>query len=170
MSKVKTVKERRFIADYINVAGADAAEAKYAFMGAGFETLDDQPAAQTKSKKYINDKSTSKSISGYDWSAPFTTDLIKDDEAIDYIRGIGEDELTGPDAETDYVKVDLNAKISGGSADAAEYEARKRRIAVEVASFNNNDGEIQSAGNLLGKGDWVKGKFNTTTKTFTAEA
>lgn len=53
MSKVKTVKERRFIADYINVAGADAAEAKYAFMGAGFETLDDQPAAQKIGRAHV---------------------------------------------------------------------------------------------------------------------
>lgn len=47
------------------------------------------------------------------------------------------------------------------------FEARQRRVAVEVAEFSDNDGEIQGSGNLLGKTDWVKGEFNTKTKTFT---
>ena len=159
------VKERRFVADYLKVPGEEG-EGTYAFMGTGFETLDDQPAAQTRSKKYINDKSTTKSISGYDWTAPFTTDLIKGEEAIDFIKQIGEKEMTGEDAETEYVKVDLDAKVGSSGT---EYEARMRKVAVEVASFYNNDGEIQASGNLLGKGDWTAGKFDTTTKTFTAE-
>ena len=47
------------------------------------------------------------------------------------------------------------------------FEARQRRVAVEVAEFSDNDGEIQGSGNLLGKTDWVKGEFNTKTKAFT---
>ena len=48
------------------------------------------------------------------------------------------------------------------------FEARQRRVAVEVADFSDNDGEIQGSGNLLGKTDWVNGTFNTQTKAFTA--
>lgn len=159
------VKERRFIADYIN-AGTGA-EAKYAFMGTGFTDLNDSPSAQTTSKKYINNKSATKSISGYDWTAPYTTDVIPDDEAVMFICNIGEKELTGPDAETDYVKVDLGKKVGSSGS---EFEARRRRVAVEVAEFTNNDGEMQASGNLLGKSDWEFGKFDTKTKTFTPEA
>lgn len=48
----------------------------------------------------------------------------------------------------------------------ANYEKR-RRVAIEVADFSDNDGEIQGSGNLLAVSDWVEGSFDTTTKTFT---
>lgn len=159
------VKERRFIADYINVGtGADE---EYALMGTGFTDLNDSPSAQTTSKKYINNKSATKSISGYDWTAPYTTDVIPEDKAISYICNIGKKELTGPDAETNYVKVELSEKVGSSGT---EFEARRRRVAVEVAEFTNNDGEMQASGNLLGKSDWEFGKFDIKTKTFTPEA
>ena len=47
------------------------------------------------------------------------------------------------------------------------YEAKRRKVAVEISEFKDNDGEIQGSGNLLGKTDWVKGTFNTATKAFT---
>ena len=71
---------------------------------------------------------------------------------------------TGADAETLYVKVYLNKPIP---EQANKFEAKQRRVAVEVAEFSDNDGEIQGSGNLLGKTDWINGTFDTTTKTFT---
>nr|DAD89765.1 MAG TPA: hypothetical protein [Siphoviridae sp. ctWDo30] len=158
------IKQRRNIADYLNV-GTDTE--KYAFMGTGFTDLNESPSAQTSSKKYINSKSATKAINGYDWSAPFTTDQIRTEEAIEFICNIGEKELLGADAETEYVKVDLDKKVG---ASGTEYEARKRRVAIEVSEFSNNDGEMQASGNLLGISDWEFGKFDTTTKAFTAES
>lgn len=157
------VKQRRNISDYIGIAAGDKPE--FALMGTGFTDLNDSPSAQTSSKKYINNKSATKGISGYDWSAPYTTDRILEDKAIDFICEIGEKELTGADAEADYVKVDLDKKVG---ASGTEYEARKRKVAVEVAEFTNNDGEMQASGNLLGITDWEFGKFDITTKAFTA--
>lgn len=159
------VKERRLIADYLNVG--TGAEEKYALMGTGFTDLNDSPSAQTTSKKYINNKSASKSISGYDWTAAYTTDVIPEEEAIKYICNIGKKELIGADAETNYVKVDLTEKVGSSGT---EFEARRRRIAVEVAEFASNDGEMQASGNLLGQTDWEFGKFDIKTKTFTPEA
>ena len=49
------------------------------------------------------------------------------------------------------------------------YHARKFHVAIEVASFGNEDGEMNCEGNLLGIGDVVEGTFNTSTKTFTAK-
>ena len=40
-------------------------------------------------------------------------------------------------------------------------------IAIEVASFDNNDGEMAASGNFLGRGDIVLGEFNIKSKTFT---
>ena len=74
-------------------------------------------------------------------------------------------EKTGQDAEADYVRVDL-----AGTKTVNGYPARKRKVAIEVAEFTDNDGEITGSGNLLGKGDWEFGFFDTEKKTFKTEA
>ncbi len=157
------VKQRYQEADYLNV-GKTGAE-KYALMGTGFTKIDDSPSAQTTSKRYVNNKSATKSIGSYDWSAPFESDLIESEEAVAYIAEIGRKEKTGSDAETEYIRVDL-AKEKGENG----YPARKRNVAIEVSDFTDNDGEITCSGNLLGKGDWVFGSFDPETKRFTPDA
>ncbi|MGL4952622.1 MAG: hypothetical protein ACRC5Q_02310, partial [Culicoidibacterales bacterium] len=62
-----------------------------------------------------------------------------------------------------YVIVDLDKQAGTG-----KYAARQIKIAVEVANFDNNDGEMAITGNFLGCGDMIVGSFDTTTKTFTA--
>ena len=118
--------------------------------------------------KYVCDKSATKSISGYDWTTAFEVDQIREQDAINYIINIGEKQLVGADAETDYVIVDLDQPVEGGS-NKTTYHARKIRVAVEVASFTNDDGEMGCSGNFLAKGDPVEGTFDTVTKTFTAK-
>lgn len=135
------------------------------FMGTGFTKIDDSPSAQTTSKRYVNNKSTTKSIGSYDWSAPFEMDMIESEEAVKHIVDIGRKEKTGQDAEADYVRVDL-----AGTKTVNGYPARKRKVAIEVAEFTDNDGEITGSGNLLGKGDWEFGFFDTEKKTFKTEA
>ena len=153
------VKQRYQEADYLNVgAGTD----QYVLMGTGFTKVDDSPSAQTTSKRYVNNKSTTKSIGSYDWSAPFEMDMIEEEKAVDYIVQIGRKEKTGADAETEYIRVDLK-----GEKGASGYPARKRKVAIEVADFTDNDGEIVGSGNLLGKGDWIEGHFDPSTKKFT---
>lgn len=157
------VKQRHQEADYLNVTPGEAKE-KYVLMGTGFTKIDDSPSAQTTSKRYVNNKSATKSIGSYDWSAPLEMDMIEDEEAVAFIVEIGRREKTGADAETDYIRVDL----SGTKSDKG-YPARKRKVAIEVSEFTDNDGEIVGSGNLLGKGDWEFGYFDTTTGEFTKE-
>lgn len=156
------IRQRRNQADFIDTAPGKETPA-YALMGTGFKTLDENPAAQTKSRRYVNDKSTTKSISGYDYSLAFDADQIREQAAVDFIIGIAENECVGEDAETWYIRVDLDKKNEDGT-----YHAKKRRVAVEVGSFTNDDGEMGCTGNLLGVGDWIEGKFDIKTKTFTA--
>lgn len=153
------VKQRRSIANYLNVSTTGTE--KYVLMGAGFTELNESPGAQTASKRYINNASASTSIVGYEWSASFNTDQIRDEEAVEFICNIGENLLTGADAETDYIIVDLDKKE--GNA----YKARKIRVAVEVADFDDNDGEMGASGTLLGVGDMIQGTFDASTNTFT---
>ncbi len=154
------VKQRHMQANYLNVGKEDV---EYVLMGAGYKTLDESPAAQTSSTRYINDKSASKSVTGYDWSTPFDIDQIRDEKAVDFICVIGEEQKTGADTETDYVVVDLTRKASAANS----YYARKFRVAIEVASFAASDYKMTCTGNLLGIGDPVIGTFQTETKTFT---
>ena len=60
----KEVKQRYQEAAYIEVGEA------YELAGTGFEKLDEEPGAQTSSKKYINDKSSTSSITSYEGTHP----------------------------------------------------------------------------------------------------
>lgn len=156
------IKQRRSFANYLNTGTTDVS---YSLMNAGFTDLNEAPSAQTGSKKYVGDKSSTKSIIGYDWSTAFNTDMIRAEEAVDFICNIGEMQLIGADAETDYIIVDLDKKATAENT----FKARKFKVAIEVSSFDNNDGEMAASGNLLGVGDLVVGIFNVQTKTFTED-
>lgn len=157
------IKQRRSYANYLSVNGVKEPE-EYELLGAGFTDLNEAPAAQTASKRYVNDKSATKSITGYDWSTAYTTDMIRSEKAVNFICEIGEYQKTGQDAEAYYVIVDLDKPVT---EETNTYVARKFRVAIEVASFDNNDGEMAATGNLLGIGDLITGTFNTETKKFT---
>ena len=161
---MEKVRQRRVQANYLNTAPGEE-NPVFSFLGAGVKTLDENPSAQTKSRRYINDKSATKSVNGYDWSAPFDADQIRSQAAIAFLCDIGEKQKIGEDAETQYVIVDLDQPI----ADKEDtFHARKIDVAIEVSSFPNDDGEMGVSGNFLGQGDMIEGEFNTTTKVFTA--
>lgn len=150
------------IADYLNVGTGDTEE--WALMGVGFNTLDENPNAQTEGKTYINQKTQTSQIKSYNAQFPFDSDLIKDEVAVMALYKVGRDHLVGGEAEKDYIRVDLFE----GAGESGAYPARKFRVAVEVTSFSGAGGEIvKAAGNLNAVGDFVEGTFNTATKTFT---
>ena len=140
------VRARRIQANYLKINN------KFEFLGTGFQTLDEKPSPKTTSKRYVNDASASQSITSYEWSSDFEADQIQSNKAIEYIVNIGEMCKTGSDAETEYLIVDLDkeAKTEG-------YRARKFNVAVQVDSFDNNDGELQAKGSFLGLGDPIEG-------------
>lgn len=161
MKNAEVIRQRRNQANYLLVAEND-----FELLGVGAKTLDENPTAQTKSKRYVCDKSLRKSISGYDWSTAFDIDQIRSQAAINFIINIGEKQLVGEDAETEYIIVDLDQKDETDG----KYHARKFDIAVEIASFTNDDGDMGCTGNFLGKGDPIEGKFDIKTKTFIPES
>lgn len=140
------VRQRRIQANYLKVG------AKYEFLGTGFQTLDEKPSPKTTSKRYVNDASASQSITSYEWSSDYEADQIQSNKAIEYIVNIGEMCKTGADAETEYLIVDLDKK-----ANTEGYRARKFNVAIQVDSFDNNDGELQCKGSFLGLGDPIEG-------------
>ncbi len=151
------IRQRRMEADYLKVGE------NFEFLGAGFTAIDEKPNSQVTEKRYINDASSSQSVTGYKWQADFSGDQMDSEKAIEYITTIGKELKTGGDCESDYIRVDLDkaANTDGG------YYARKFKVAIQVSEFPNNDGELGLSGIFLALGDPVVGTFNTKTKTFT---
>ena len=149
------IRKRKVQANYMKVGET------FEVLGAGFTELNESPSAQTSSKRYINQSSSSQAVTGYEWSSSFNTDQIASEKAIEYIREIGEMQKTGEETETEYIIVDLDKE-----AQTAGYRARKFNIAIAVDSFDDNDGELGISGNFLGQSDPVEGTFDTSAKTF----
>lgn len=158
------VRERRIQANYLNIGKETDT---YVLMGAGFTDMDEKPSAKTSSKKYVNDKSDTKSVIGYDWSTDIVADQIVSEEAIAFIINIGEKQLTGEDAEAEYAIVDLDKKVTGEGGAETTFHARMIKVAIEISEFPNGDGELTLSGSLLGIGDMTEGVFDTATKKFT---
>lgn len=151
------VRKRKSQANYIKVAE------QFELMGVGFTELNESPSAQTTSKRYINQASASQSITGYEWTTSFSTDMIVSEKAIKFIKEIGELQKTGAECESDYLIVDLDEESNAEGS----VRARKIRVAVSVDSFEDNDGEMAISGSLLGVSDIVEGTFKIADKTFT---
>lgn len=150
------IRKRKVQANYMKVNEA------FEVLGTGFTELNESPSAQTTSKRYINQSSSSQAVTGYEWSSSFNTDQIVSEKAIEYIREIGEMQKTGEETETEYIIVDLDKP-----AQTAGYRARKFKIAIAVDSFDDNDGELGISGSFLGQSDPVEGTFDTSAKSFT---
>ena len=150
------IRQRRMEADYLKVGE------NFEFLGAGFTAIDEKPNSQVTEKRYVNDASSSQSVTGYKWQADFSGDQMDSEKAIEYITTIGKELKTGGDCESEYIRVDLDkpSNTDGG------YYARKFKIAIQVSEFPNNDGELGLSGVFLGLGDPVVGTFKTKEKTF----
>lgn len=153
------VRKRKVQANYLKVKEA------FELLGAGFTELNESPSAQTTSKRYINQSSSSQSVTGYEWGTSFNTDQINSEKAIEFIKEIGEMQKTGADTETEYLIVDLDKQ---GTAEGT-FRARKFKVAIAVDSFDDNDGELGISGNFLGQSDPVEGTFTLTSKEFAEE-
>lgn len=161
----KTVKQRYQEASYLKVGE------NFELMGTGFTELNEDPGAQTTSKKYINDKSSTSSITSYEGEHGFTADQIPSEVVIKDLISIGKERKTGADAEREFVRVDLDEKVTGvGGESGTVFKARKFNVAAEISSFSDNDGELQVEGTLHDKGDPIMGTFDTKTKTFTKDS
>ena len=148
------------VADYLKTA-----DEEFTLMGAGFNTLDESPSAQTESTTYINDKSATKYVKGYETTFPFDTDLISDEKAVTFIYDIARNQKVGEEAETDYIRVELFNPVEESPN---TYQARQCRVSVEVSDITGEGASIMKvSGNLNGVGDFIDGTFDTTTKTFT---
>lgn len=105
MAYVNNSVQRHKIADFIDVSNTSTP--RFEKLGEGVTALNESPNAKTKSSKYINNPSATKTTTGYETQFPFTSDLIVSEIAIKKVYNIGTSQLTGGDCQMDYVRVDL---------------------------------------------------------------
>lgn len=148
------IRKRKVQANYLKVKDA------FELLGTGFTELNESPSAKTTSKRYINQSSSTQSVTSYEWGTSFNTDQINSEKAIEYIRDIGEMQKTGADAETEYLIVDLDKP---GTAEGS-FRARKFKVAIAVDSFDDNDGELGISGSFLGQSDPIEGTFTVAAR------
>lgn len=160
----KTVVMRHKIADYLNVGTEDSPE--WVLLGTGVTTLDESPGAQTESVKYVNESSSSSSVTGYETSFSYEAEHIVEEKAIDALFMVGRNHYTGSDAEFEYCRVELWNKSDASEVTANSYEARKFKVSCEVSDYGGENKQTIS-GNLNAVGDPVLGTFDIKTKAFT---
>lgn len=157
----RNVTKRHDFADYLNIQ--DEENPLFVLMGTGFTTLDEKPGAQTSKKKYVNEAASSSSITSYETTFSFESDLIIQQEAVLALYNVGRNHYTGSDAEFQYVRVELWDKVDGKDN---EFAARLFTVSAEISSISGED-EIAVSGNLNAVGDPINGTFNTVSLTFT---
>lgn len=163
---VEAAAQRTDIAHYMDVtgmAGVTGDDTVWTLMGAGWTSNTESPSAQTKERKFINEKSARKNITSYSPSFSFEVLLMFNKPEIRKIYDIYTKRKTGNDAVITMVTVDLFDEAKSG-----KYPARKGRYAVEVSSCDDDDDMIIK-GNLNGQGDEDIGWFNPETGVWSDE-
>lgn len=159
MASLDVVKRNKF-ADYLMV-GSD-----YVLMGVGFTKLAESPNAKGEAVVYVNEETSSYSIDSYETEFAYDSHLIKSQEATMALYLTGRDHHTGSDAEFTMIRVELFRPVG---ATGTEFLARKFIVANEVKdSDGESGGKVTVSGVLHSVGDFEDGKFDTTSKTFTA--
>lgn len=162
-TNIEATAQRTDILHFMTISGQKGSEV-YQQLGAGFTSMTESPSAQTKERKYINEKSSRKNITSYAPSFAFETLLMFNNPAVKKIYDIYTQRKTGSDAIVEMITVDKFGEATNGA-----YPARKGNYAVEVSSCDDDDDMIIK-GNLNGQGDEALGWFNPTTGTWTDEA
>ncbi len=150
---------------FINTASGGGT-AGYALIGDGVTELSISYNAQTNTEQYIHQDTATTTITGYQPNAPVTAQVVKGDQAFEYINNMRRRLPIGSDAETDVVLVDV---FSGGTS--GSYPATKQKVSIQIDSYGGAASDPLSIGytiNWVGAGE--DGTFNPETKTFTAGA
>lgn len=156
---------RWMYADYLDTS--DTETPTFSLMGLGFTQLDENPNVVIDEKAYINDKASTKSVTGYGATFPFTSDVYTEEPAILKILEIGEGQKTGSDAICKFVRTKFLVDENGDPI-TTTVQARQFNVAVEVTGITGAGTEaLVVAGNLHQRGDFVPGTFNISTKAFT---
>lgn len=168
-TNIETTAQRTDILHFMDVTDMDGVtpeaedDTVWDQMGTGWTAMTESPAAQTKERKFINEKSNRKNITSYSPSIAFEALLMFLKPSVRKVYDIYTKRKTGTAAVVPIATVDAFETPVGGY-----YPARKGKYAVEVSSCDDDDDMIIK-GNFNGQGDesigWfdpVNGKWSDT--------
>ena len=154
--------ERKYMAHFLNGA-KPGEEAVYERLGQDLEEFAPELSAQVETKKNILGEN-SVVISGYEKTAAVEPYYAQSGSALfTRLQEIIDGDLVLDDLKADVVDVKL-----WDENEAGEYPAVKEAAYIEVTSYGGDTTGYQIPFTIHYTGQKVKGKFNVTTKTFTA--
>ena len=156
--------QRTDIAVYMDVTGekgVDEGSEVYTNCGTGWTTFTESPSAQTKQRKYINEKTERNNVTRYAPQWAFECLLMYNRPEIRKIYDIVKQRKTGKDTVVTLIVVDL--------FDGTEkvHSARKVNAAVQISSLDDDDDMIIK-GTFYNQGDEILGTFDMEKGVFTA--
>lgn len=154
--------KREYWQTFLGIPGSGE-EFTYEVIGEDNDTLTEELNANiSKTKNVLGKNSTAVDSYAPTMSvSPYKAN--KGSKTFDFLKGIADNLKTHKDCETHVIDVDLYAE-----AQSAEYPAIKKGVIVEVKSIGGNTDAFQIPYELHYTNVNVKGKFNPTTKKFTA--
>lgn len=135
----------------------------YERLGYGVNSFTPSSNPTVDTKHYIDASAPSHSITAVAKQYAFSADCIKGDPCLDYIASL--DGATGDACKTWMVDVDLSSE-EGGKCKAKKYSVL---VAVEQPYSIVGGENQQMSGTFYTNGDAIEGKFDTSTKAFTAD-
>lgn len=157
--------ERKYLAHFINTAAPSAEAAVYERLGKDLEEYSTEMAAQVDTKKNILGE-TSIQISGYEKTGSIEPYYAESGTGLfTRLQDIVDNQLVLDDLKTDVVEV----KLWEGEGDATTFPAYKEEAYIEVTSYGGDTTGYQIPFTLHYTGVRVKGTFDASTKTFTAD-
>lgn len=158
--------QRPDIAVYFQITQTVESVTTISFTRAGecWTSFTENPNAQTKTRKYISERTERQNITKYSpqWAFECLMDLTKPE--IEMIYNIVKERRTGSQTLVTFVVVDIDP-----TSQATSFPARKVQGAVQISSIDDDDDMIIK-GSIYNQGDEVAGTFDTETNTFTAAA
>ena len=156
--------ERKYLAHYINAAALDAEAASYERLGKDLEEFSPELAAQVDTKKNILGE-TSILISSYEKTGAVEPYYAEAGSALfERLQDIIDNSRVLDALKTDVVEVKLWENTQENV-----YPAIREEAYIEVTSYGGDTTGYQIPFTLHFTGNKVKGSFNVSTKTFTAE-
>lgn len=155
--------ERKYLAHFINAA-APGGEAAYERLGKDLEEYSPEMSAEVETKKNILGE-TSILISSYEKTGsvePFYAE--KESALFTRLQAIIDGNLVLDDLKTDVVEVKL-----WEAGDTGAYPAIKEEAYIEVTGYGGDTTGYQIPFTIHFTGEKVKGTFDVTGKTFTAD-
>ncbi len=156
--------ERKYLAHFINAAALEAESPSYERLGKDLEEFTTEMSAQVDTKKNILGES-SILISSYEKTSAVEPYYADSGSALfERLQDIIDNSRVLDDLKTDVIEVKLWNSTQDGV-----YPAVREEAFIEITSYGGDVTGYQIPFTLHYTGNKVKGTFNLSTKTFTAE-